>query len=180
MAADSERRQLERDLHDGAQQALAALALAIAVEIDTGPAVGASETALGRAQAELRGALEAVRTIAHGLYPAVLSDAGLAPALDVLTEWSPNLECERGGGRAIRSGRRVDRLFHRRGARARDHAPVTASIAHHDGRLSSTSPPFDAPEIGELEDRVGAIDGRVHISLGSGSERLLRAVLPCA
>ena len=94
MAADFERRQLERDLHDGAQQALAALALALAVEIDRGPAVGASETALGRAQAQVRSALEAVRTIAHGLYPAVLSDAGLAPALDVLTEWSPNLECE--------------------------------------------------------------------------------------
>ena len=36
------------------------------------------------------------------------------------------------------------------------------------------------PTIGELEDRVGALDGRLHISLGSGSERLLRAELPCA
>jgi hypothetical protein len=45
-----------------------------------------------RAQTEIRTALDRVRTIAHGLYPAALGDAGLAAALDVLAEWRPHLE----------------------------------------------------------------------------------------
>jgi signal transduction histidine kinase len=180
MAADAERRQLERDLHDGAQQALAALALTLAVETGIAPAMGASGMALGRAHAQIRSALEAVRTIAHGVYPAVLSDAGLAPALDVLTEWSPNLECEPvAQGRFDPAVESTAYFIVAALARATT-APVTASIAHHNGRLYVDVATADVPELGELEDRVGAVDGRVHVRLGSGSERLLRAELPCA
>ena len=95
-ATDAERRRLERDLHDGAQQSLAALALAI------GRARGASsdqpDESMALAQAHVRAALDRVRAIAHAAYPAALDEAGLAAALDVLGDWRPR---GRAGGRPV-------------------------------------------------------------------------------
>ena len=107
----------------------------IAVEIDTGLGRGRVRDGAADAHTQVRGALEAVRTIAHGLYPAALSDAGLAPALDVLTEWSPNLECEPvAEGRFDPTVESTAYFIVAALARATT-SPVTASIAHHDGRL---------------------------------------------
>ena len=70
-AGDRERRRLERDLHDGAQQGLAALAMAIGVARNTSDEETAAQ--LGIAQASVRTALDRLRTIAHSVYPAALS-----------------------------------------------------------------------------------------------------------
>ncbi|MEU7897385.1 histidine kinase [Nonomuraea sp. NPDC049152] len=81
-AQDAERRRLERDLHDGAQQNLVALALKLRLArqlLDTEPAhVGPLLEQLG---AEAESALETVRDLARGVFPAILADKGLAPAL---------------------------------------------------------------------------------------------------
>src|SRR3954454_2601734 len=81
---DAERRRLERDLHDGAQQRLVVLSLGLRLLGDKlGPqAVGRVDTA----QAELRGALDDLRELGRGIYPAVLVDEGLAAAVDSLAE----------------------------------------------------------------------------------------------
>jgi len=83
-AADSERRRLERNLHDGAQQRLVSLLLALrllerrlAADVELADQVAA-------ARAELGAALEELRELAHGLHPAVLTTHGLGAALQAL------------------------------------------------------------------------------------------------
>ena len=84
-AADAERRRLERNLHDGAQQRLVSLALAIrsAQTRLRGDPDGA-ERLLARARDELALALEELRALAHGIHPGILSDRGLGAALEQL------------------------------------------------------------------------------------------------
>ena len=89
-AADSERRRLERNLHDGAQQGLVSLALALRLaraEIDRDPA--AARRRLEAAEAQLEHALEELRELARGIHPAVLTDRGLAAALESLATAAP-------------------------------------------------------------------------------------------
>ncbi|MFB6726536.1 sensor histidine kinase [Kribbella sp. NPDC056345] len=76
----TERRRIERDLHDGAQQRLLALALNLRAAQLNGTALPA---AVDGAIAELQGAVAELRALANGLYP--VGDAGLAPAVDELT-----------------------------------------------------------------------------------------------
>jgi signal transduction histidine kinase len=89
-AADDERRRIERDLHDGAQQRLVALGirLELAIELmDTDPA--RARTMLGELGAEVTGTLDDVRSLATHVYPAVLADLGLADALRAVALRSP-------------------------------------------------------------------------------------------
>jgi PAS domain S-box-containing protein len=86
-AADAERRRLERNLHDGAQQRLVSLSLALRLaesKLHADPAAAA--TILGGAGEELAFALQELRELARGLHPAILTDRGLAPALETLAE----------------------------------------------------------------------------------------------
>jgi PAS domain S-box-containing protein len=81
-AADEERRRLERDLHDGAQQRLVHLNLLLGLvrsRLATDPA--SARSALDEAIAELAAGTAELRELARGIHPAVLADGGLAPAL---------------------------------------------------------------------------------------------------
>lgn len=90
-AADAERKRLERDIHDGAQQRLVALGLALRLARDQ--AAAHADDALVRdlngAANQLMEALSELRNLAQGIHPAVLSRAGIGPALRVLAELSP-------------------------------------------------------------------------------------------
>jgi signal transduction histidine kinase len=88
-AADTARRRIERDLHDGAQQRLVSLALRLRAVQAAGPAA-ASELAgqLDLLTDELARALEELRETAHGIHPAILADGGLRPALKALARRS--------------------------------------------------------------------------------------------
>jgi signal transduction histidine kinase len=89
-AGDEERRRLERDLHDGAQQRLLATRLALRLVRDHAPEGDAEIKALLReADGEVQGALEEIRALARGLHPAILSEDGLAAALAALARRSP-------------------------------------------------------------------------------------------
>ncbi|PWW24131.1 signal transduction histidine kinase [Geodermatophilus normandii] len=90
-AADGARRQVERDLHDGAQQRLVTVALALRLaHTQLGTASSAELAALlDEAGAELAGALDELRELARGIYPVLLTDAGLGPALVSLAERCP-------------------------------------------------------------------------------------------
>ncbi len=86
---DDERRRLERNLHDGAQQRLLGLGLALQLaraQLGAG-ADGAAEL-LAEAEAELRSALDELRELARGIHPAILTEQGLAVALRSLAERS--------------------------------------------------------------------------------------------
>ena len=86
-AGDAERRRLERDLHDGAQSRLVALALLLRSARNR--ADGELADLLDRAQEELGTSLEELRELARGIHPAVLTDRGLEPALEALTSRVP-------------------------------------------------------------------------------------------
>ncbi len=81
-AGDEQRRKLERNLHDGAQQRLVSLALTIRLarrQLESGQEAAAAS--LERAAKELELALEELRELARGLHPAALTEQGLGPAL---------------------------------------------------------------------------------------------------
>jgi signal transduction histidine kinase len=86
-AGDAERRRLERDLHDGAQSRLVALALLL--RSARRRADGELADLLDQAQAELNTSLEELRELARGIHPAVLTDRGLESALEALTSRAP-------------------------------------------------------------------------------------------
>ena len=89
-AGDEERRRLERDLHDGVQQRLLSLGLALQLAQAELGADGDGAVALVReAEAELASALEELRELAQGIHPAVLTEHGLEPALRTLATRSP-------------------------------------------------------------------------------------------
>ena len=89
-AGDAERRRLERDLHDGAQQRLVTLTLALGMA--RGRAAGADpelEALIESASKEAKEALTELRELARGIHPAVLTETGLAGAIQALAERSP-------------------------------------------------------------------------------------------
>jgi signal transduction histidine kinase len=89
-ATDAARRRLERNLHDGAQQRLAALSLSLRLAESRLPADPEKAVEiLAGARAELTQALEELRELARGLHPNVLTDRGLGPALESLVIRSP-------------------------------------------------------------------------------------------
>jgi signal transduction histidine kinase len=94
-AADDARRQIERDLHDGAQQQLVSLALDLRLlraRLKHEPEVAETVEELAD---KLATALAELRELARGIHPAVLSDHGLGPAIHVLVERAPiAVECD--------------------------------------------------------------------------------------
>jgi len=89
-AGDAERRRLERDLHDGAQQRLVTLSLALGMARDRAaeadPELG---SLIESASKEAREALTELRELARGIHPAVLTETGLTGAIEALVERSP-------------------------------------------------------------------------------------------
>ncbi len=87
---DAERRRLERNLHDGAQQRLVSVALELkmaAAKLDRDP--GGAHELLSAAQHDLAEGLEELRELARGIHPALLTERGLGPALAALVTRSP-------------------------------------------------------------------------------------------
>ena len=89
-AADAERRRLERDLHDGAQQRLVSLSGSLGLAISRlGEDQSELHRALRRALADAQAAQSELRALARGIHPAVLTDAGLGAAVESLVEQCP-------------------------------------------------------------------------------------------
>jgi signal transduction histidine kinase len=178
-AADEERRQLERDLHDGAQQRIVALSLAFQL----------LRSQLGRepdpeleartilAQAKLQQGLADLRELAHGIYPAVLSEEGLAAAIEVLVEQA-DVPIRVQGLAEGRFASAVENAAYFTILEAIDGADeASVSVEQDEDRLviwvrSRTN--GEQPDRTEIADRVGALDGRFAASDGE-----LRAEIPC-
>ena len=90
-AADAERQRIERDLHDGAQQRLVSLAISLRMLGDSlgDDAPKEVRDELSAAEIELRGAIDELRALAHGLDPVILRESGLGPAVTALAERCP-------------------------------------------------------------------------------------------
>src|SRR4029077_9066485 len=103
-AGDAERRRLERDLHDGAQQRLVTLPMALGMARGRAARVDPElEMLIESASKEAKEALTELRELARGIHPAVLTETGLAGAIQALAEGSPGAT-EPGRGGAPRAG----------------------------------------------------------------------------
>jgi signal transduction histidine kinase len=191
--ADAERRRIERDLHDGAQQRLVTAAFHLRVALNhAGPE---TVEALQAAEALVGDALRRLRELARGLHPRTLTDEGLAVALEELAAASdvpttleitsnPSLPADvemaiymvvesiLGDLRAPSSDTRVHiRLL------AEDRA-VKLSIELHRGDAAGETFPT-ARTSTDLDDRVGAVGGQLSIDRHGPGDLRLTAVLPC-
>jgi signal transduction histidine kinase len=182
---DAERRRLERDLHDGAQQRLLALSYDIRVarsgaenDGDTAPA-----TLLAGAVREAEAALGELRELAHGIYPAILAEAGLAPALATLADEAP-LPVEIRGVVEGRLMAPVETAAYLVVAEALEDAAgrgagyAAVSAVQEDGRLVVTVEDDGSERTSsmvQVADRVGAVGGSLIVE-----PRTIRAEIPCA
>jgi signal transduction histidine kinase len=180
-AGDAERRRLERDLHDGAQQRLVGLSLALRLlrsQLDTDQDQQVANR-LDEAEAELRRAVAELRQLAHGIHPVVLSDEGLAAAVEDLAEGAPALL--RIG--AVPQGRfppAVETAAYLVVAEAAKTGTVTVSAARRDGTLVVDVEAEAQPEgLVDLEDRVGALDGTLAVEPALDGGFRIRAEIPC-
>ena len=117
-AADESRRRIERDLHDGAQQQLVTLAVALQrAQAKIPSALDDVRADVGRVADGLTGAVNELRDLSRGIHPAILTEGGLSPALKAL---GPTLSRARQAGRRLRTPvtrpGRGSRLLHRLGS----------------------------------------------------------------
>jgi signal transduction histidine kinase len=181
-AGDATRQRLERDLHDGAQQRLVGLLIALRLLRAEHAAVAdpAAATVLDAVGASVDEALDALREIAHGLYPTVLADDGLKAALEMARERSPDRVriAATVGGRFPRPVENA--AYFAATEAAAEAAAVTISAVRPLDELvveidRGGSPALDAGTMQEIADRVGAVGGRV-----SSAGSIVRAEIPCA
>ena len=172
-AADRERRALERDLHDGAQQRLVTLGLSIRLARRRR---ADEDSGLAAAEEEVRAAVVDLREVAHGLFPTVLADEGLGPAIDDLSEGAPRLVARRlPDGRFPEAVESAAYFATREALRLTAHE-VTVDAVAEDGCLRliiAADGTLDGAII-QIQDRVGAADGIVTARPG---ELLLE--MPC-
>jgi signal transduction histidine kinase len=163
---DEERRALERDLHDGAQQRLVGLALGLQLL-----RVEAPERDLLPAERELRSAIEGLRQLGHGLYPVLLHDAGLGPALASLAE-THDLRVDRVPDRRFPSA--VETTVYLAVSRVAAHGASSVAAWVEDGALHGcVDGPVGAADLAEVADRVATLDGAVTGIDDNGSRQLV-------
>jgi signal transduction histidine kinase len=182
---DAERRRLERDLHDGAQQRLLALSYDLRLARAQAEAYGDAPTGslLTQATDQAQAALGELRDLAHGIYPAILAEAGLTPALATLAEEAP-LPVEIVAATDGRYPAAVETAAYLLVAEALEDAAgrtashVTVSVVQDGGRLEVTVHDDGTDRTAtmvQLADRVGALNGQLTVE-----PTRLRAELPCA
>jgi signal transduction histidine kinase len=180
--ADRERRSLERDLHDGAQQKVVALALTLRLARLRSLSGDVSSVQLAEAEDEVAAVLAELRTVARGLFPTELADEGLEAALESFTESSSSpITID-----ASLSGRLPSSV-----ESAAYFSVVHLSESAHEGPTSARvlldgatlrleiNISQDVGDSFAVEDRVGALGGTVEVDPAGGSGRLIKIELPC-
>ncbi len=189
-----ERRRLERNLHDGAQQRLVALSLTLRLahgRLREDP--DAAEALMWSAQEELTLALAELRELARGIHPAVLSDRGLACALEALAGRSPipvelDVQPEVRPSEAVEAAvyfvvaeglTNVAKYAHATSATVRVRcADGIAVVEVHDDGIGGADATRGSGLRG-LSDRIAALDGHLAVVSPPGRGTRLRAEIPC-
>src|SRR5215468_7017542 len=192
-AAETERRRIERDLHDGAQQRLVSLAMELGrarAKFASDPQ--AAEAIVGQAHEQAKEALTELRNLVRGVHPPVLSDRGLDAALSGLAALSPvpvtvqvDLpERPPASVEAIAYFVVAEALTnvakHAKASRAR--VTVTRSgdllnVAISDDGVGGAA--LTGQGLSGLAARVAGIDGRLLVTSPDGGPTVIEAVLPC-
>ena len=192
-AGDEERRRLERNLHDGAQQRLVSLALSIRLaEATVSRNPEEARRILAAASEELSAALTELREIARGIHPGVLRDRGLGPALQALTGREPlpvDLDCDL----PSRLPPQVEAAAYYVVAEAltnvAKYAEASVAAVHvgrEDGRVTvrvvddgiGGADATRGTGLRGLRDRVEALDGTLTVESAPGSGTTIRATIP--
>jgi signal transduction histidine kinase len=193
-ASDAARRQLERDIHDGAQQRLLALALQLR-RARTKVSAGDEEAGslLDESLEELGGALEELRELARGIHPAILSERGLEVALESLATRTPlpvdlDLDIPERPPAGVEatayffvSEALANVVRHADATRAWVRAVRRGSVleleVRDDGKGGAASGAGSG--LRGLEDRLSAAGGRLELRSPEGAGTRLRTELPC-
>ena len=168
-AGDAERRRLERNLHDGAQQRILALSYDIRLAHASAEADADDRTRLflEQALAGVQAGLGELRELAHGIYPAILTEAGLGPALATLAD-SASIPVELDDAVQRRYPEVIETAAYLMVAEAIEDAAgrgagyAAVTVAHLDGRLTVTvedDGQCRSAPMTEIADRVGALGG---------------------
>jgi signal transduction histidine kinase len=192
-AADGERRRIERDLHDGAQSRLVALALNL--RLARMSVTDGSDTAalLDGSIDELGQSLKELRDLARGIHPVVLSDRGLEPAVRALAARAPvPVEIVGRAGRlpaavetaayfvvseALTNVSKYARAEHATVRVERVNGQLLVEVSDDGVGGASVS---DGSGLRGLSDRVAALSGTLEVTSPPGRGTRLRAYLPCA
>jgi signal transduction histidine kinase len=193
-ASDTERRRLERNLHDGAQQRLLALSLTMRLvqrrlDRDSHEAHGLLDTAV----AELLEALSELRDLARGIHPAVLSERGLAAALQGVAQRAPlPVEIEEVPDQRLPESVEVAAYYVISEALANVAKYAHASTATITVRRSDARVIVEVTDDGiggadltrgsglrGLADRIGALGGRLVVNSPPSAGTTIRATIPC-
>jgi signal transduction histidine kinase len=191
-AGDAARRRLERDLHDGAQARLVALALLLRTARMRAPEDHELTSLLDRAQEELRQSLAELRELARGIHPAVLTERGLEPALQSLVARAPvpvTVEArtgERLPGPAESAAYFVvsEALANVAKYSCATHASVLVKHADGEVTIEVADDGVGGADAGRgsglrgLEDRLAALDGTLSLESAAGEGTRLRARIP--
>ncbi|MFK0048711.1 histidine kinase [Streptomyces sp. NPDC090741] len=193
-AADLERRRIERDLHDGAQQRLVALAMNLGIAratlTDLPPE---AKAVIDEAHREAKEAIEELNSLVRGLHPAVLEDRGLDAALSGIAARAP-LPVELTVELAHRPGPTVEAVAyfvvsealanvakHAKASRCRVEArrdADTLRITVTDDGVGGADPARGTGLVG-LRKRVGSVDGTILINSPLGGPTVVTVELPC-
>jgi signal transduction histidine kinase len=189
-----ERRRLERDLHDGAQQRLVSTALNLRLARERlRDEPGSAEELLSSAGDELDAALEELRELARGIHPAVLSDRGLRAALEALAHRAPlpvELDALPSGrlpeavelaayfvvSEALTNVAKYAYASHARVSIEQDNSRVVVEVK--DDGVGGADPARGTGLRG-LADRLGILEGRLEVDSEAGRGTRVTARIPC-
>jgi signal transduction histidine kinase len=191
-AADAARRRIERDLHDGAQQRLVALALALQRLESTLEPGSAATRELADARAELDAALGELRELARGIHPSVLTDRGLEAALEAAAARctvAVQLELDDCGALPLSVQTTayfvvVEALTNASKHAHSDRIDVRVSVGEDHALVevrddgSGGVDPERGSGLSGLDDRVSALGGTLEIDSPAGAGTTLRARIP--
>ena len=194
-ATDAERRRIQRDLHDGAQQSL--LAAAVTARLarqhwETSPARTAE--LLGQLRGDLDQAATDLRRLAHGIYPPALTDLGLPAALTAAAARCPRPVTVHTAGSTARYPPAVEaaiyfcclEALHNAAKHAGDRARITVTLRHDTSGLvcevTDDGAGFTGTSAGaglaNMADRIAAVGGQLHIDSAPGRGTTVRASVP--
>jgi signal transduction histidine kinase len=192
-AFEAERRRIERDLHDGAQQRLVSLTMQLGLaRLDLPPGSPAADT-VAAAHDQAKQMMVELRELIHGIQPQVLTDLGLTAALDELADQSPipvTVDAHLGG----RLPGHVENTAYFAAAEAltniaKHSGATSASVAArlHDDVLTleisdnghGGADPVRGTGLTGLADRAAVADGRMLLSSPPGGPTVLRMEVPC-
>ncbi|HEY6294951.1 MAG TPA: sensor domain-containing protein, partial [Streptosporangiaceae bacterium] len=194
-AAEAERRRIERDLHDGAQQRLVALAMELGrAKARFADDVDAARELVDQAHAQAKEALTELRNLVRGVHPPVLTERGLDAALSGLAALCP-IPVDMHVDVPVRPKAAVEAVAyfmvaealtnvakHSRASHAKvvveGHGyPGTLTVMVSDDGIGGADP--NSPGLAGLADRVSGVDGRLSVESPVGGPTIIAAVLPC-